>query len=231
MRFKTSILPRVRSLLAAAAPVVTACAIAAGSVGFVVPAHAAPAVDLVSPPSIGGVNGTGFVVGYRFLANVDLLVTALGAYDYKADGLQSRADIGLYTLGGDLLASATVPTGTSGSVLEGFFRYVDINAVTLAAGTEYVLGAYSEDPFGFFNQNYGGVVLDVNPAITLLRNRDEPRVTALEFPDREPTNAHLGSFGPNMQITQVAEVPEPGSLALVLAGFSAMALLARRRVS
>lgn len=223
MNFPTPTLHQLRASLASKlALVVTVMGLAAA-------AHAVPATQLVSPPSIGGVNGTGFVVGYRFRANDDLFVTALGAYDFGQDGLQGGAAVGLYTLGGNLLASANVPGGTAGSFLDGYFRYVGIAQVQLDAGLEYVLASYSQDPFGFFNQNYGGVVLTTDPGITLLRNRDEPLVFALEFPDREPSNVHLGSFGPNMQISAASEVPEPGSLALVLAAVGAWALRARRR--
>lgn len=218
-----------RGLRTALATTASFAVIATAALGFGPAAHATPAVNLVSPPSIGGVGGAGFVVGYRFRANTDLLVTALGAYDYGADGIQGGAEVGLYTLAGVLLASVAVPSGTAGSFMDGYFRYVDIADVLLSAGTEYVLGSYSEDPQGFFNQNYGGVVLNTDPAITLLRNRDKASVSDLDFPDREPQNAHLGSFGPNLQIAQVMDLPEPASLALVLAGLGAMTLRLRRR--
>lgn len=217
---------RLRSNLATAAWL---AAVAAAAIGFGAPAYAAPAVSLLTPPSIGGVNGTGFVVGYRFSANTDLLVTALGAYDHGMNGIVGGAAVGLYTLGGNLLASAMVPDGSAGSTLDGYFRYVDIAGVQLAAGTEYVLASYSTDPNGFFNANYGGVTLDVDDAITLLRNRDKAGVSGLQFADREPSNTHLGSFGPNMQIEQIAEVPEPASLALLLAGLGAAGLVRRRK--
>lgn len=225
MTINTSFFPRLRTSLATT----TLAVIAASAIGFSTTAQATPAVDLVSPPSIGGVNGTGFAVGYRFRANTDIVVTALGAYDFGLDGIVGGAAVGLYTLTGNLLASATVPGGTSGSFLDGAFRYVDIADIELDAGTEYVLGSYSTDPNGFFNANYGGVVLDIDPAITLLRNRDKAGVTQLVFPDREPTNTHLGSFGPNMQISAINAVPEPGSLALMMAALGAMVVLVRRQ--
>lgn len=60
------------------------------------------AVDLVNTPA-NVVGSSSFVVGYRFQALADLNVSALGAYDHRQDGLNGRADIGLYALDGTLL--------------------------------------------------------------------------------------------------------------------------------
>lgn len=195
-----------------------------GSAAALLPVAAnAAAITINTPASIGGVNGARFVVGYSFIANQDLRVTALGAYDFGQDGV--IADIGLYDATGALLATASTDAA---SVLDGYFRFASIDPVLLSAGTTYVLGSHSLDPKGFVNANYGSLTYTVDPAITLLRNRDVPLVDALEFPWREPPNTHAGSFGPNFQFETVA-VPEPVTASLFGLGLLGLGLAARRR--
>lgn len=193
-----------------------------------------PAVDLLNTPALV-VGSPTFVVGYRFGVLSDVQVTALGAYDYRLDGFNGRADVGLYTLTGELLASVGMD-GAEGYLVDQF-RYADLAApVRLTGGTEYVLGSWSNDPNSFFNANYaaaggGRVQLATDSRIELLRNRDLPLVTALTFPSREPSNTHLGSFGPNMLIEDVAiaPVPVPAGGVLLLTGIAAFAATRRKR--
>lgn len=210
---------------------VGAAMISLGAVGA--QAATVAAVELTNTPSVV-VGSPSFVVGYRFKALSDLNVTALGAYDYRQDGLNGRADIGLYALDGSLLGSVGI--SGNGGYLVSQFRYADLDrAVRLNAGTEYVLGSWSDDPNGFFNANYGaaegGRVSLESDVIELLRNRDLPRVTGLQFPSREPSNTHLGSFGPNMLVETVAiaPLPVPASGLLLVAGLCAVAALRRKR--
>lgn len=102
--------------------------------------------------------------------------------------------------------------------------------MSLSAGTECVPGNWSADPDSVFNQTHGGVTLDVDPRITLLRNRDKAGVAGLVFPDREPSNIHLGSFGPTMLIADPATpIPLPAALPVLVSAVGLLAMMRRRR--
>ena len=224
---------------------IAAAALSLASLAPLAASAATLGLDLVRPPVVT-VNGAGFVVGYRFLVNAPIDVVALGAYDRGGDGIVTGAAVGLYDLAGTALATAVIPEGADAGRLVGDFRFATILATRVMAGTEYVLGSYSEDPNGFFNANYGavggGVVqLAAAPEITLQRNRDLSSivaggpVTGLAFPSRESTfNVHLGSFGPNLLFEAVSDatpIPLPAALPLLLAGVAGLGglRLARRR--
>lgn len=215
---------RLKSLVAAAALALAGGAAQAATVA---------AVDLVNQPSL--TVSARQVVGYRFAALSDLVVSGLGAFDFGGDGIQGGADVGLYALDGSLLAQARIAEGAGVGTLMGAFRFVGIDPVRLIAGTEYVIGSYATGPDTFFNSNYGAVGggrvdLDVDPRIQLLRNRDTTIVDGLVFPFREPPNSHLGSFGPNLLIDDApAAVPVPAALPLLALALAATALVGRRR--
>lgn len=79
-------------------------------------------------------------IGWQFTTSADLNIDSLGVWDQDGDGLTDSHDIGIWTLGGTLLTSGTVSSG-SGNLLEDGFRWVNIPSYSLPAGT-YVVGAY-----------------------------------------------------------------------------------------
>ena len=92
-----------------------------------------------------GTVGTSFNVGVS-----DLLVTSLGFYDGPnssvanaagafGDGLLEEHQVGIYNSSGTLLASTTIPAGTS-AALVGEFRYLTLpSPITLLAGQSYTI--------------------------------------------------------------------------------------------
>ena len=98
--------------------------------------------------SVGGVPALSFtggsvssistdtVVGWRFTANSNVFVDSLGMFDHLNDGFQTPSNVGLWDIGGTLLASTTVNSGDS---LVNGFRYSTISPVPLSSGQDYVV--------------------------------------------------------------------------------------------
>ncbi|MFO1491097.1 MAG: LamG-like jellyroll fold domain-containing protein [Kiritimatiellia bacterium] len=79
-----------------------------------------------------------FTVGFQFYTARTITVNELGKYDLNGGGLNEAAAVGLWKLDGTLLSSATVPTGTAGTLRNGC-HYAPITAVELPPGG-YILG-------------------------------------------------------------------------------------------
>jgi hypothetical protein len=162
--------------------------------------------------SFGGTVGTRFAVG-----GTNILVQALGFEDPGADGLTQSHQVGLWTDGGTLLASVTVPAGLGGTYDDGW-RYVSIAPILLTAGTTYVLGAETTagDLFsdadvgsGVPDFSYGSLIGDVNPTNVF-------SFSAFSFPNFNGGGTDLRWAPANVSaLVAAAAVPEPSMLALV----------------
>ncbi|MFM7361696.1 MAG: hypothetical protein ACKO25_07705 [Cyanobium sp.] len=141
-------------------------------------------------------------VGWDFQVIVPHTINLLGVYDADADGLSVATDVGIWDRGsGSLLASATVPAGTLGHLLNQF-RYTPIGALTLNPGVTYSLGAQYNQPF---NSDWYQLITKNNsfaPWITYLNS------TGLSGPSLTLPNdvglPDFGVYGPN-----IASVPGP----------------------
>jgi len=86
-----------------------------------------------------GVNTTR---GWRFTVNEEIQVEELGFWDSGLDGLSQPHPVGIWRDADQaLLTTATVPDSTA-APLEGTFRWVSTEPVTLTPGNTYVIGAY-----------------------------------------------------------------------------------------
>ena len=201
-----------------------------------------------------------FALGFEFTANSTAYVTSLGYFNDPSfnpatpfntvtlnptpTGTYSFAgphQVGLYQVvpgvggaaeGGALLASATV---TKAGTASGDFLYTAISPVALIAGDKYVLAGVTgpTDPYVFAIQ--GGLgALTFSPTITYNQDRfASGSNSTLVFPGSTDPASEPGFFGPNLQISQTAPVPEASttvSFGLLLAlGFGGLVLSARRR--
>jgi hypothetical protein len=177
----------------------------------------------------GGTVGTRFAVG-----STDILVNALGFEDPGADGLQVSHQVGLWTSGGSLLASVTVPSGTGGTFNDGW-RYVSITPTLLTAGMAYVLGGETTGSFDLFSDasgaggngvpdfSYGPLIGDVNPTNVFAS-------TALTFPNQDGGGTDLRWAPANALAVAPAAVPEPSTFASAgIAGLIGLGVVWRRR--
>ena len=105
-------------------------------------ASARAQLTLISGSSAQGLNGGAYTLGSIFTVGAQsITLTKLGVFDAGADGLIVSHDVGIWTSGGTLLGSVTVPSGTGGELI-GDFRYAVLSGpVALSTNTVYVIGA------------------------------------------------------------------------------------------
>jgi hypothetical protein len=203
--------------------------VAAGVIGAILggcrAAQASPILG-VTISNDGAQSGPGFTnLGYSFVANVATSVVSLGVWDQNGDGLLNRHEVGLWTSGGTLLASAFVGAGTAG-ILDSGFRFTDIAPVLLTAGQTYYVAAQFNGPGDdLFMDNVTSVL--AAPQITY----DSPRLglgTALVFPALVGC-CSTGYWGGNVRLDAPQAVPEPATMVLLGSGLAGAFLRRRRR--
>lgn len=113
-------------------------------------------------------NGESGIQGLIFSPNEDIQITALGWYDdtfSTGNGLSVSHVVGIFEFGsGTLLASATVPAGTTAPKTN-VFRFVPIVPLPLTAGGSYVVAGVAAGDPGL--NVTPGQTLTVNDRITL----------------------------------------------------------------
>lgn len=169
-----------------------------------------PGTSLTGTP-----NGATYTVGYDFTVGSEpLLVTELGIWDQGQDGLSNQHIVGLWDTSGDLLASLTIPAGTS-STLDGQFRYESLaSPVFLTANSDFIIGAsyVSGDADTFLvARTFENADPIFNAAVTPGGERFGAAPSTLTFPSYSGGAPELGDFGPNMMFDVV---PEPSILCL-----------------
>jgi len=185
------------------------------------PAHAATSISpAYEADTVGSLSdGRNFTLGFEFSLNSDVVVDALA---YTTVGFTQAQQVGLWDMGGTLLASTTIdPTGMT----QGNFVWNSVSPLALTAGNYYLGGTYTG---GIFASSATGVT--TAPEYTWITNRFASGA-GLNFPS---SGASTGTYGPN-GIPQVnfsftsGAVPEPGTWAMMLLGFFGLGAAMRRK--
>ena len=183
------------------------------------------AVDFATLPTNTFFGSSVWNLGYKFQANANITIGALGNLDYYGTGFSQPQQVGLWTASGTLLASTYV---TNADPLTGAYndwRFNPITPITLIAGDDYVIG-------GQGGAYYTGVIpITVNPLITYLADEytyiGNSSNNPLVFPstsDGYNTTAQAGDFGGSFQI-----IPKPATMTTLGIGILSLAGYCWRR--
>ena len=174
----------------------------------------------------GGSGGTvqNSMAGWRFDTIQSIQINALGVYDSTGTGLIDSHQVGIWDSGGNLLAEATIPSG-SGATLIDNFRYVPISTLNLAAGQIFTVAAFYGPPDDAIISAFANITTD--PRISYV-----DCATSLTTQFSDPINFNTlnlaGDFGPNFTMTAAA-APEPTTWLLLGIGISFLFAAGRRQ--
>ena len=167
-----------------------------------------PALQAISPGTVGGDPSFSGSLGYSFSLSQAYVVSALGFYDEQQDGLLSSHMVGIFDATSQaLLISGTVPSG-SGSPLQAGFRWLSVPQQVLSPGS-YVIAATSSgvpavfDPF-LYDGSDPVVIAGFSLGTASLAQAGSGSVVA--FPSTDE-GLPYGFIGPNF-----ASPPVPGPL-------------------
>lgn len=174
----------------------------------------APALDVLGLGTTGVdyYQNNSYCLGWRFTTNKDVIVTALGFYDDKKNGITGNHDVGIYDVVSHQLLATTqvVPSDP----LIGFFRYHALSArVTLPKGKDYYIQCVS------LTDRYANNAPDfkVDPAITFkgyAGDTGNVPSTTLHYPNGTLSSTYKGNFGPSLLIANPGD-PNPNDAAAI----------------
>ena len=166
-----------------------------------------------------------FTYGWEFdVVGSPVMLTHLGMFDEKLNGLAESHEIGVWDPSGTLLTSATIPSGTS-AVLDGSSRMVDVTDISLPLADGYIIGLTNMDVDRFLLSVNS--ITETDPRIQYIEGRWADTGGSLE----RPTGGSVGSdryFGPNFSL---APIPVPASLILFGSGLLGLLGIARRKTA
>jgi hypothetical protein len=169
-------------------------------------------------------------VGYQVTTGANpVAIKSLGFFDYNRDGLAAAHRVGVWdATTGQLVAQATVPSGTAGDLKE-FTRYVDLGtAVNLLPNHAYYVGAEVTVGGDIWYNNVAAMPFEPSSIAWLdgmTIDRGVYTSSAFGLPNLFD-GASQYFFAPNLQLV---ETPEPASWVIVLVMGAAAGVFARCR--
>jgi hypothetical protein len=207
-------------------------AAAAAMTAATAPASAQAVYD--ATPSTSGNQGWQGTLGDDFNVLKSVKVTALGAFDDGANGLNGLIQVGIWNLDSE---SWAIPLTQITGAASGGSTYVfnPISSVVLNAGHYSVIGVGFSDNDRNYNTNLSGENDASQLAFNALGGRLSNGGARWDY-DTTASNPsgpgiqifpHASAFGAGS--FQAAAVPEPATWAMMLGGFGLMGLTMRRR--
>jgi PEP-CTERM motif len=189
------------------------------------PALASPIAAASTTSTTGAIVFTfSATVGWEFTLSDYIRVTSLGVFDSSQDGLVDSHDVGIWSSGGGpALVTGTVPSGTSGTLLDQF-RYTSVSAL-LSPGS-YVIGAFFPASGDAALGSAAGFSTAPDVAYDYVHYGLYAGGGSLTMPNNVGGAQAPSIFGPNFQFEVV---PEPGALTLVGLGLAGLILVLVRR--
>jgi hypothetical protein len=165
-------------------------------------------------------------LGFWFKTNQAVVITDLGYFDDGGDGFGVPHNVGLFDPSGALLAFTTLGAGTI-DPLDGHFRYRPITPIELPGESWYVIAATTGGPTDAWGYGHPYDIngLSISPFISVPSHAASfvyQCGNTLRFPT-EQFGYQIYS-GPNMLLAAPADVPEPGTIALIVVGAIALGL-------
>ena len=189
------------------------------SLGLAISVKAAPVPIITSFTWDVGAWSAGYSLGYRFTAEDDLFVTALGFVNYTSpDLLNGNYQVGIWDETGTLLDSVTVMR-YSPNVYP--FRYADLDSpLLLTAGSDYYLATTVRGDDFIPVQS---TTINTDPRISYVDSYYEETTTELLLP------THLSPEGNDYMVVNalIDVVPIPGGVWLL--GFGLVGLVGLRK--
>jgi MYXO-CTERM domain-containing protein len=173
-------------------------------------------------------SGDDQLYGWIFSVNSPITVTALGVYNSTGTGLSISHDVGIFLQSNEsLVDSVTVPSGTTGALINGF-RYQAVTPFSLTAGDTYVI-AMTMPAFNGDQQLINNTSVTTASQISYITSAFD-KSSSLAFPDPTENGAFaIGMFGPNFTFTSVSATPEPSFYVILGLALAGLLLFASRR--
>lgn len=144
--------------------------------------------------------------GWTFSLSTPIELTQLGLWDRFDNGLQEAHVVTVWTSAGTQLAQATIPAGTSPTLIDGF-RYISlINPIVLPAGDYTIGGLYNSGSADLFT--ISAAMISTASDVTYAGSRF---AVGDAFPTGDADGNANSYFGPNFQFTSARTVPDTGT--------------------
>ena len=200
-----------------------------GLIGFAMIGMAGTANATLVLDITGGIASPGdrdFTLGWAFRVNSAITIDGLGIWDEGSNGLNPSVEVALWENSGQtLLRSTTVTSGSTpvaSALAAGQWLFEDVAALLLTPG-DYTIGYFRPADTDVFRLSLFTTI----PEITHLGHRSL-QGPSLTFPTSGGLPARF--FGPNLRLSETAQLPEPSTLALFLIALGGLGFMVRRRV-